>query len=49
MPKMGLEATLDELEKGQTWPGTRAFKFAVPIDDLKKYGQIGRASCRERV
>jgi len=38
MPKMGLEATLDELEKGQTWPGTRAVKFAVPIDDLKKYG-----------
>lgn len=38
MPKMGVEAKLDELEKGLTWPGTQLQKFAIPADDLKKFG-----------
>lgn len=38
MPKMGFEATIDEVEKGYTWPGTTMQRCHIPAEELKKFG-----------
>lgn len=37
MPKMGLEATIEEVEKGFNWPATQFARAAVATVDLPKY------------